>query len=219
MANDMQNKVREFHRVGGATIGETPAIRDAELRARLILEEAAETVTALVGGSRANDLFAQLSAKEGTPPDLVEAIDGMCDVLYVIFGTAVACGIDLQMFFDEVHRTNLEKANGPRRADGKIEKPPGWEPPRIREMLEKVIADKPEMLVPAEIEAHANGESTELRVRAQSDSKVIRELIDEAIEESNKPTCISYDYDPTPSGEERLGNVRAILGRMKQVLE
>lgn len=166
MANDMQNKVREFHRVGGLTIGDSPAIRDADLRAKLILEEAAETVVALVGGSRANDLFAQLSVKEAAQPDLAEVIDGLCDVLYVVFGTAVALGVDLQPFFDEVHRTNLEKANGPRRADGKIMKPPGWEPPRIREMLEKVVADKPETLVPNEVEAYAESGPIELRVRA-----------------------------------------------------
>ena len=38
-------------------------------------------------------------------------------------------------FFVEVHRTNMEKRNGSRRADGKWMKPAGWQPPCIAEML------------------------------------------------------------------------------------
>jgi hypothetical protein len=54
-------------------------------------------------------------------------------------GTAVEFGIDIQPFFDEVHRTNMLKVGGTTREDGKTLKPPGWEPPRIREMLEAII--------------------------------------------------------------------------------
>lgn len=43
-------------------------------------------------------------------------------------------GIDLRPFFDEVHRTNMLKAGGPVREDGKKLKPPGWKPPRIADM-------------------------------------------------------------------------------------
>ena len=30
-------------------------------------------------------------------------------------------------------------------------------------------------------------------------------------EECLKPTCISYDYDPTPTSEERLKNILRII--------
>jgi len=114
---DMQAMVRAWHEKFGVGIGESPAIRRASLRAELIREEASETVAAIERG------------------DLVEAIDGMCDVLYVVFGTAIEFGVDLAPFFAEVHRTNMLKIGGATREDGKILKPDGWEPPRIAELL------------------------------------------------------------------------------------
>lgn len=121
----MQQQLVEFHTAVAATngMGQIPAIRGLDLRANLIEEEARETVEAIRRG------------------DLVEAIDGMCDVLYVVFGTAVSFGIDLEPFFDEVHRTNMLKASGPVREDGKRLKPPGWQPPRIKEMLEALMTE------------------------------------------------------------------------------
>jgi predicted HAD superfamily Cof-like phosphohydrolase len=65
----------------------------------------------------------------------------MCDVIYVICGTAVEFGIDLAPFFAEVHRTNMAKEGGATRADGKILKPEGWQPPRIAEMLAALMAE------------------------------------------------------------------------------
>lgn len=115
--NVMQKQVRFFNLAIGATRGETSELRDRELRAKLIEEEAAEMVAAIRRG------------------DFVEAIDGACDVLYVVFGWADASGIDLEPFFNEVHRTNMLKTEGPIREDGKRMKPPGWKPPRIAEML------------------------------------------------------------------------------------
>ena len=41
--------------------------------------------------------------------DLVGVADGLADVLYVVIGTAIAYGIDIQEVFDEVHRSNLSK--------------------------------------------------------------------------------------------------------------
>jgi hypothetical protein len=35
--------------------------------------------------------------------------------------------------------------------------------------------------------------------------------ITEAIAESKGPLCASYEYDPTPTAEERLRNIRKIL--------
>ena len=46
-------------------------------------------------------------------------------------------GVDLDEIFAEVHRANLAKAGGPVRIDGKILKPEGWKPPRVRELLIK----------------------------------------------------------------------------------
>ncbi len=121
--NKMQEQVKEFHIAVEQDYGGTPALRQPDLRANLIEEEARETVEAIRRG------------------DLTEAIDGLCDLLYVVFGTAVAFGIDAQYFFDEVHKTNMEKLKGAVREDGKRLKPPGWIPPRIKEMLQELGAN------------------------------------------------------------------------------
>jgi predicted HAD superfamily Cof-like phosphohydrolase len=69
--HSVQVDVEDFHRVVCGIVDETtPAIRRPELRAALIEEEAAETVAAIRAG------------------DLIEAIDGMCDLLCVVYGTA-----------------------------------------------------------------------------------------------------------------------------------
>jgi predicted HAD superfamily Cof-like phosphohydrolase len=122
MTHVPQQMVEDWHRAMGAPVGTTPAIRRPELRAELIWEEADETYTAIYGG------------------DLVAAIDGLCDLLYVVYGTAVEFGVDLAPFFAEVHAANLRKAGGPVREDGKIGKPPGWTPPDIAGLLARVSA-------------------------------------------------------------------------------
>jgi len=61
------------------------------------------------------------------------------DLLYVIFGTALARGIDLDAAFEEVHRACMDKAQaGVRREDGKIVKPPGFRPPDMTAALRGV---------------------------------------------------------------------------------
>lgn len=151
-----QQQIEDFHRALGMTVGETPAIRDGELRAELILEEAVETACALIGADKTREILHRFAGlpldtdrdPNGEPykkslrtnPDLAEAIDGLCDGLVVHYGTAVTLGVDLEPFFDEVNRTNSAKVGGPVRADGKRLKPPGWQPPRIREMLDDLLA-------------------------------------------------------------------------------
>jgi predicted HAD superfamily Cof-like phosphohydrolase len=119
----VQHDVARFHRVVvGIPDYVRPEIRRPELRAALIKEEAEETVEAILAG------------------DLAEAIDGMCDLLCVVYGTADEFGVDLAPFWDEVHRTNMEKAGGPVREDGKRLKPEGWTPPDIAGMLAEMVA-------------------------------------------------------------------------------
>ena len=145
-----QEQVRDFCRdVVGAPTSPAPAqLRDADLRARLILEEALETVDGLCGFARANELVEECVMRHRTKraacklwrhePDLVEAVDGLCDLIYVVYGTAEAIGIDLEPFFDEVHRSNMRKTAGDK-GDGvpgkRGHKPSGWEPPQIADLL------------------------------------------------------------------------------------
>ncbi len=59
----------------------------------------------------------------------------MADLLYVVYGTAVSYGIDMDPVFREVHRSNLSKVGGYKRADGKWVKPPTYSPADIEPLL------------------------------------------------------------------------------------
>jgi predicted HAD superfamily Cof-like phosphohydrolase len=112
-----QQMLEEFH----ATFG---GEEDDELRWRLLDEELAELREAY------------------ERDDLAEIADAIADIVYILVGTAHLKGIPFDRVLAEVHRSNMTKL-GPdgkarRRADGKILKPPTFEPPRIREILEEV---------------------------------------------------------------------------------
>jgi predicted HAD superfamily Cof-like phosphohydrolase len=127
-----------------------PDIRMTELRAKLIMEEAVETCAAMGFGVSAtiydgdpamDDITGQRTPIVGAwwkhfeGPDFPEAIDGLCDLIYVVVGSAAAWGIDLDPFFAEVQRANMEKLQGPKREDGKQLKPEGWRPPDMERVL------------------------------------------------------------------------------------
>jgi predicted HAD superfamily Cof-like phosphohydrolase len=62
--------------------------------------------------------------------DLAQIARELADVVYVTYGTAWAFGIDLDAALAEVHRAAMDKMRaGRRREDGKILKPPGFQPP------------------------------------------------------------------------------------------
>lgn len=41
--------------------------------------------------------------------DIVETADAIADLLYVVYGTAVACGIHIDEVFEQVHNSNMSK--------------------------------------------------------------------------------------------------------------
>lgn len=131
--NRWQADVKAFHKETDIDIGGyPPEIRRPELRAAIIMEEAAETANALTGKrvrySIGDETF-EASKGDEDAPNLLEAIDGMVDTIVVVLGTAIEMGVDLDPFWDEVQRANMSKAGGPKRDDGKQLKPPGWTPP------------------------------------------------------------------------------------------
>lgn len=136
-----QQLVRNFHDKFGVHVGETPLMTDAAFRSSLILEEAVETVVAAVGSATAYEMLvaklAELRSGPYAQPDFAEAVDGLCDSVYVNLGAAVHWGVNLAPVFDEVHRANMTKEGGPTRPDGKILKPAGWTPPDIEGELRK----------------------------------------------------------------------------------
>ena len=125
----------------------SPAVR--ELRAKLILEEALETVYAMgvrieARGGLRHELEISDLVFSADPPggivDLVEVVDGCCDIAVVTTGTLVAFGVPDTAVQKLVDDSNLEKF-GPGhtiREDGKLVKPPGHQPPDIKGLLERI---------------------------------------------------------------------------------
>ena len=115
-----QQDVMDFHVALDIPVGDQPAIRRPELRAELIREESKEVRKAILAG------------------DLIGAIDGLCDLIVVAYGAAVEFGVDLEPFWDEVHKTNMAKVGGATREDGKKLKPEGWVPPDLERVMGEV---------------------------------------------------------------------------------
>lgn len=139
--NPIQSDVQAFHLALDIPVGDTPGLRRTRLRAELIMEEAVETVESMTGW----ELRWSYRGKADPQPqdgNLIQTIDGLCDLLCVTFGAAVEFGVDLDPFWDEVHRTNMAKQGGPTRADGKKLKPEGWTPPDIEGILKRVRGDQ-----------------------------------------------------------------------------
>ena len=94
-----------------------------ELRIKLLKEEVEEYAEA---------------ARTG---DLVEVLDALADIGYILAGTIINHGMQhiYDDAFDEVHISNMAKlVDGKvlRREDGKVMKPEGWQPPNLAQFLE-----------------------------------------------------------------------------------
>lgn len=123
---------------------EMPPEEIRKLRARLILEEAFETVEALgfdvQATSEAYSDFVDFKkfglTENGVGPNMTLIADGCADLKVVTVGTEIACGINGRPIFEEVMRSNMTKfIDGHLRDDGKWQKGPSYEPPRIEPIL------------------------------------------------------------------------------------
>lgn len=145
MKSAHQQRVERFMReVAGQEVLSKPKLPDAvirRLRAKLILEEALETVKALgfmgkVEPTTSGHHFDIFPVGE---PSLVSIADGCADISVVTVGTLSACGIVDTPLLEEVDRSNLAKVGGYRRADGKWMKPATWTPPDIKGVLKGMM--------------------------------------------------------------------------------
>lgn len=125
MSKDWFADVQEFERdVVKAVHPTVPTIQSLQsryLRTDLIMEEIVETVIAIDRN------------------DLVEIADGIADSIVVLLGTAITFGIDIRPIWDEVHRSNMTKIGGEYNKNGKLLKPPTFEPPKIEGLIAKQI--------------------------------------------------------------------------------
>ena len=149
-----QKRIEAFMRYAGQDVPSEPTEPSAEirlLRAKLIFEEAMETITALGVDVMVDNAMQQngpvcLHSKNHTlvvnprrPMDMIEVADGCADISVVTIGTLSACGIADKSLLKEVDESNLRKF-GPgsyKREDGKWCKPLGWVAPDIAEVLNK----------------------------------------------------------------------------------
>lgn len=94
--NAHQKMVREFHQAKGLTYHGEPcflSIEDRILRYKLHLEESLEFINADISS------------------DINKCADALGDLLYVVYGTAVSMGIDMEPVMKEIHRSNMTKSN------------------------------------------------------------------------------------------------------------
>ena len=123
------DKIVEFQRAMGGEAPDLPTVpsdKTLDLRKTLIREEYEEVVEALDA----------LVAQRDDPTLLANLMHELADLLYVTYGAMVTCGVDADAVFAEIHRANMQKASGPRRADGKVLKPPNFKPADVASVIE-----------------------------------------------------------------------------------
>jgi len=74
--------------------------------------------------------------------DRVEMLDALIDIMVVTAGALHSLGVDADGAWKEVMRSNFAKVDPrtgkvTRREDGKVLKPEGWEPPRLKSFLRR----------------------------------------------------------------------------------
>jgi predicted HAD superfamily Cof-like phosphohydrolase len=124
---DIASAVAEFHGAFNLPMRQLPSTEIdyslARLRVDLLEEEVGEFVTA--------------SEKE----DLIGITDALADIVYVVYGTALTYGIDLDAALWEVHRSNMSKLGSDGtpliRSDGKVLKSEHYFPPDIAAVLSR----------------------------------------------------------------------------------
>ncbi len=114
--------VLDWHERFGVHVRTTPGMVDPktrDLRIALIKEELGELEEA------------------GRLQDLTKIADALADLLYVVYGTAVSYGIDIEPLFLEVHHSNMSKGDPAivRASNGKILKSRNWTPPNLEPLL------------------------------------------------------------------------------------
>jgi len=139
----LSEQVREFHRAMGQPVLERPTVPHDDrvrLRLRLIAEEFVELLESslvMVESERADlrRYVRQVVDEYTVLVHLPSAVDALADLDYVIEGTRAEFGVDGEPVAALVHAANMAKVGGKPDANGKIQKPEGWQAPDIEEEL------------------------------------------------------------------------------------
>jgi predicted HAD superfamily Cof-like phosphohydrolase len=135
MKSQHQRRIEKFMAKAKQPVPDRPTIPSREvrlLRARLILEEACETIEAL--GFKVTKATIEPSAKK---VDLLQIADGCGDLSVVTIGTLSACGIQDEPVLRAIDVNNLRKFGKGATLDqyGKLIKPKQHKPPDLRAVL------------------------------------------------------------------------------------
>lgn len=112
--------VAEFHRAFSIPIEPMPRIPDevtCGLRMRLVQQE--------------YDALKKAFAQQ----DIAVVAQALAKLLYAVYGTAIACGLDMAPIFREIHRSNMTRVGVQQSADGTWVRPVGYSPPRLEPLL------------------------------------------------------------------------------------
>lgn len=121
-------KVREFHEKMELAVDQPFSKELLEFRMKLIFEEVQEL--AEVG------MTIETNTNETERRVLLQDfLKEMCDVIYVIKGTAVSFGMDLDQAYDLVHKSNMSKFPFTKDDSGKVMKGKNYEPPVLEECI------------------------------------------------------------------------------------
>lgn len=116
----VQQGVYDFHKKYNCLALNKPTLPDAQLallRGRLIVEESAEFL------------------KAASQQNMEEMVDAIGDLLYVVYGTAVVMGVDMEPISEEIQKSNMSK-EGSHDSGGKVMKGSNFIPPDIKKCLE-----------------------------------------------------------------------------------
>lgn len=119
MQQSNYDKVKRFHKKYGLDYNSKPTIpkpKTIELRKKLIMEEIAELIEAITSNS------------------LKDIAKELADSLYVLYGTAVSYGLDIDEIFDRVHKSNMTKSHD-KTSYGKIKKGSNYIPPSLEDLV------------------------------------------------------------------------------------
>jgi predicted HAD superfamily Cof-like phosphohydrolase len=135
MYQDREAVVQKFMTAMGQPMNvDQPDEKLLEFRYNLILEEVKEL------GEEIAYAMAESNFKNGIPVKVkARMLKEMADIQYVLSGLAVTMGLDLQVAFNRVHKSNMSKLddNGKPiyRDDGKVLKGPNYTPPDLEDLV------------------------------------------------------------------------------------
>lgn len=115
-----------------------------------------------------NELIAAIDSN-----DVAQIAKESADLIYVILGNTLACGIEMLRVWNLVHISNMAKIKGTIDEHGKLQPPDDWIPPNIESCLLDQKTRKEELLEKNKLELERLAKSKELNEDARSNSEYV----------------------------------------------